>query len=87
MHGRTEPVRLVGVRGTTRSSRSCSTCPASAPATSQTASCNFMAGEDTTFSGHAVGWVSGDLAWLVTTPDKATTKATLAAMKSARPVP
>ena len=50
-------------------------------------SCNFMAGEARTFTGHAVGWVSGDLAWLVTTPDKTTTKATLAAMKSARTVP
>ena len=49
--------------------------------------CNFMAGDDMTFTGHAIGWVSGDLAWLVTTPDKATTKATLAAMKSARTVP
>ena len=43
--------------------------------------------EPAPYTGHAVGWVSGDLAWLVTTPDKATTKATLAAMKSARTVP
>ena len=50
-------------------------------------SCNFMAGEDKTFTGHAIGWLSGDLAWLVTTPDKATTKATLAAMESTRTVP
>ena len=42
-----------------------------------------MAGEPKTFTGHAIGWVSGDLAWLVTSPDKTTSKATLAAMKSA----
>ena len=50
-------------------------------------SCNFMAGEDRTSTGHAIGWLSGDLAWLVTTPDEATSKATLAAMESARTVP
>ena len=50
-------------------------------------SCNFTAGEVESFTGHAIGWVSGDLAWLVTTPDKATTKATLAALKATRSVP
>jgi hypothetical protein len=49
-------------------------------------SCLFE-GEPASYTGHAIGWVSGDLAWLVTTPEKATTKATLAAMKSARTVP
>jgi len=49
-------------------------------------SCAFE-GEPVTYTGHAIGWVSGDLAWLVTTPDKVTTKATLAAMKSARTAP
>jgi len=49
--------------------------------------CDFMAGEDRTFTGHAIGWVNDDIAWLVTTPDKATSKATIAAMESARSVP
>ena len=49
-------------------------------------SCTFE-GEPATYTGHAIGWVSGDLAWLVTTPDKATTKATIEAMKSARTAP
>jgi hypothetical protein len=38
--------------------------------------------EPAPYTGHAIGRVSGDLAWLVTSPDKNTTKATVAAMKS-----
>lgn len=49
-------------------------------------SCTFE-GEPASFTGHAIGWVSGDLAWLITTPDKATTKAILAAMKATRTAP
>ena len=45
-------------------------------------SCKFMAPESKIYDGHAIGWVSGDLAWLVTTPDRNTTKDTIAAMKS-----
>ena len=33
-------------------------------------SCTFE-GEPARYTGHAIGWVSGDLAWLVTSPDKA----------------
>jgi hypothetical protein len=36
-------------------------------------SCNYS-GEDPGDTGYAIGWVSGDLAWLVTAPDKATTR-------------
>jgi len=36
---------------------------------------------------NAVGWVSGDLAWLVTTPDQALSKATIEAMEATRTVP
>lgn len=43
-------------------------------------SCTFIAGESRTFTGHAIGWVSGDLAWLVTTPDKETARLTIEAM-------
>jgi hypothetical protein len=43
-------------------------------------SCKFEGGESLTFTGHAIGWVSGDLAWLVTAPDKDTTRATVAAL-------
>jgi hypothetical protein len=43
-------------------------------------SCDFEAGESETFTGHAIGWVSGDLGWLVTTPGKDTTRATVAAL-------
>ena len=35
---------------------------------------------DPTFTGHALGWVSGDLAWLVTTPDETTTQTLVTAM-------
>jgi hypothetical protein len=35
---------------------------------------------DPTFTGHALGWVSGDLAWLVTTPDETTTETLVTAM-------
>jgi len=45
-------------------------------------SCNFKAPESRIYDGHAIGWVSGDLAWLVTSPDKNTSKTTVAAMKS-----
>ena len=44
-------------------------------------SCTFE-GEPARYTGRAIGWVSGDLAWLVTSPDKNTSKATIAAMKS-----
>lgn len=35
------------------------------------------------FTGHALGWASGDLGWLVTTPDRATTRAMARALISA----
>jgi hypothetical protein len=46
-------------------------------------SCKFEGGESLTFTGHAIGWVSGELPWLVTTPDKDTTRATVAALITA----
>jgi hypothetical protein len=46
-------------------------------------SCRFEAGESLTIAGHAIGWVTGDLAWLVTTPDRDTTLATVAALDNA----
>jgi hypothetical protein len=46
-------------------------------------SCKFEGGESLTFTGHAIGWVSGDLAWLVTTPHKDTTRITIAALINA----
>ena len=38
---------------------------------------------DPTFTGHALGWVSGDLAWLVTTPNETTTQTLVTAMLAA----
>ncbi len=46
-------------------------------------SCKFEGGESRTFTGHAIGWVSGDLGWLVTTPDKDTTRLTVSALAKA----
>ncbi len=36
-------------------------------------------------AGHAIGWVSGELAWLVTTPDEGTTEVTVEALTAALP--
>jgi hypothetical protein len=46
-------------------------------------SCDFEAGEAEPFTGHAIGWVSGELAWLVTAPDEDTTEMTITALTEA----
>jgi hypothetical protein len=46
-------------------------------------SCDFEADGTPPVTGHAIGWVSGDLAWLVTTPDQDTTSLTVAALSDA----
>ena len=60
------------------------TTDASIPGSLWWFTCSSTTGEVESFPGHAIGWVSGDLAWLVTTPDRATTKATLEAMAATR---
>jgi hypothetical protein len=44
--------------------------------------CTFRAGEQNV-PGHAVGWVSGDLAWLVAAPDQESARLTVEAMAEA----
>ena len=39
---------------------------------------------DPGFTAHALGWASGDLGWLTTTPDRATTRALVDALLAAR---
>lgn len=39
---------------------------------------------DAKFSGHALGWASGDLGWLTVTKDRATTRELVAALRRAR---
>lgn len=44
-------------------------------------SCDFIAGEEATFTGNALGGVSDDLAWLVTAPDESALKSTVQALR------
>ncbi len=46
-------------------------------------SCDFEATDSEPFTGHAIGWVSGELAWLITAPDEDTTEMTVAALSEA----
>ena len=45
-------------------------------------SCDFESESDA-YKGHAIGWVSGDLAWLVTTTDRSSTQVTVSALHDA----
>lgn len=48
-------------------------------------SCTIDGAEgDPQYTGHAVGWVSGDLGWLTTSPDKKTARALTKALIAAR---
>ena len=44
--------------------------------------CDFESESDA-YKGHAIGWVSGDLGWLVTTTDQDTTRAAVSALHDA----